>query len=182
MIHDGEHGSSQSGVAGRWADSAQPGDLLQIVGPTGGYSPDPDADWHLMVGDESAFPAIAAALERVSVGRPAIAVLVVDGPDHEIGFDCPGDLRSIWVHRQPGGDASDALVQAIAALEFPAGRVHAFVHGEAGETRAVRRHLLADRGLERSEHSISPYWRRSYTDERWREVKGAWLKEVEADV
>ncbi|MET0908972.1 MAG: siderophore-interacting protein, partial [Ilumatobacteraceae bacterium] len=182
VIHDadGDEGDADGhhpGYAGRWAKHAAPGDLLQIVGPSGGYFPDPDADWHLMVGDESAFPAIAASLERVPVGRTAIAVLVADGPDHEIAFACPGDLRVVWVHREPDRDASEALVGAIAGLEFPAGRVHAFVHGEAGETGAVRRHLLGERGLSRGDHSISPYWRRSFTDERWREVKSDWLAE-----
>lgn len=59
------------GIAGRWAQAAQPGNRLQILGPSGAYAPDPDADWHLMVGDESALPAIAASLEQVPVGRPA---------------------------------------------------------------------------------------------------------------
>lgn len=178
-VHDALHG----GFAGKWADGAEPGDLLQIDGPSGGYFPDPDADWHLMVGDESAFPAIAASLERVPAGRTSVAVLVADGPEHELRFDCPGDLTVVWVHRrQPECDSSDVLVAAIAELEFPDGRVHAFVHGEAGETRAVRRHLLGDRGLSRGDHSISPYWRRNYTDERWREVKRDWLAEVESDV
>ena len=61
------------GYAGRWASQASPGDRLQILGPSGGYAPDPDADWHLMVGDESALPAIAASLERVPAGRTVLA-------------------------------------------------------------------------------------------------------------
>src|SRR5687767_10472413 len=36
------------GFAGRWANHARVGDRLQIVGPSGGYSPSPTADWHLM--------------------------------------------------------------------------------------------------------------------------------------
>ena len=63
------------GVAGAWASSARPGDLLVLEGPSGGYHPDPEADWHLMVGDESALPAIAASLgddpRRGPCRRPA---------------------------------------------------------------------------------------------------------------
>jgi len=55
------------------------------------------------------------------------------------------------------------------------------VHGEAGEVRAVRRHLLADRGVQKGGASISPYWRRDFTDERWREAKAEWLAESERD-
>ena len=57
-----------------------------------------------------------------------------------------------------------------------------FVHGEASEVRAVRRHLLVERGIPREGTSISPYWRRNFTDEAWREVKADWLAEVARDV
>jgi len=72
------------GFAGRWANHAAVGDRLQMVGPTGGYSPSTTADWHLMVGDESALPAICASLEQVRPGIPTLVVVVVDGPDHEL--------------------------------------------------------------------------------------------------
>ena len=113
-----------------------------FTGPAGAYNPDPGADWHLMVGDESALPAIAASLEAVPPGVPVVVRLICDGPEYEIALATPGDLDLAWVHRP------DPLADAVAALELPAGRAHAFVHGEAGETRAVRRHLLADRGLD----------------------------------
>ena len=63
----------------------------------------------------------------------------------------------------------------------PGGTPDVFVHGEAAEVRAVRRHLLGDRGIRRAGTSISPYWRRTMTDEAWREVKAAWLAEQELD-
>jgi NADPH-dependent ferric siderophore reductase len=169
------------GVAGRWANHARPGDLLQFTGPSGGYSPHPDADWYLMVGDESALPAIGASLEQVPEGRPVLAALVVDDAEHELELATPGELSVQWVHRGQG-DSSDALVAAVAALEFPTGAVSAFVHGEAAETRAVRRHLLGERGVDRAALSVSPYWRRGQSDEAWREVKREWLAEVEQDV
>jgi NADPH-dependent ferric siderophore reductase len=168
------HGDS--GAAGPWAARAQAGDALVFTGPAGAYNPDRAADWHLMVGDESALPAIAASLEAVPSGAPVVARLVCDGPEHELALTSPGRLDLAWVHR-PG-----ELADAVAALEFPAGRVHAFVHGEAGETRAVRRHLLADRGLDAEQLSCSPYWRRGMTDEAWRAIKAAWNAEVALDV
>lgn len=170
------------GVGGRWAEHAEVGDLLQFVGPSGGYTPDPAADWHLMVGDESALPAIAASLEAVPAGRPAVAVLVVDGPDHEIPLDSPGELAVHWLHRNGQVDSTERLVQTIAALALPEGQVHGFIHGEASETRAVRKHLLLERDLPKERLSISPYWRRTYTDEGWREVKRDWLAEMAQDV
>jgi NADPH-dependent ferric siderophore reductase len=173
------HGDA--GVAGRWANNARVGDVLQFVGPSGGYAPDDSADWYLMVGDESAIPAIATALEQIRPAAPVLAVLIVDDVDGEMELDCDGDLQVHWVHRDttPG---EEAVVRAVARLHFPAGRPDVFVHGEAGEVRAVRRHLLAARGLTREGTSISPYWRREFTDEAWREVKRDWLAQVEQDV
>ena len=91
------HGDS--GVGGPWAASAAAGDVLVFEGPGGGYRPDPDADWHLLVGDESALPAIAASLEAVPAGSRAVVRLVCDGPEHEIPLSCPGELDLVWLHR-----------------------------------------------------------------------------------
>jgi len=67
-------------------------------------------------------------------------------------------------------------------LPWRAGRVHAFVHGEAGEVRKVRRHLLGERGMPRADLSVSGYWRRTMTDEAWRRVKREWNADVERDL
>jgi len=170
------------GFAGRWANNTRPGDRLQIVGPTGGYSPSPTADWHLMVGDESALPAIAASLERVRPGVPAVVLVVVDGPDHELPLDCPGDAKIEWIHRSSDPGNHGLLPAAVAAAELPTGTPDLFVHGEAGEVRAIRRHLLGERGFAREGASISPYWRRTFTDEAWREVKRDFLAEMRDEV
>jgi NADPH-dependent ferric siderophore reductase len=140
------HGDT--GVAGPWAAAAAPGDLLQLNGPGGAYAPDPAAAWHLMVGDASVIPAIAASLARVPAGVPVHALLEVEDPADEQPLTSPGDLRVQWV---PEGTVLDAL----GGLDFPAGPVHAFVHGEASTVRAVRRHLLVERGVPRDALSAS---------------------------
>jgi NADPH-dependent ferric siderophore reductase len=165
------------GVAGPWAASARPGDLVQLRGPGGAYAPDPEADWHLMAGDASVIPAISASLRRVPVGRPVHALIQVHGPEEEVGLSSPGDLRLRWLH----GDGDEALSEALAALEFPPGRVHVFLHGEATSVRLARRHLVVERGLAPEALSASGYWKRSRTDEGWREDKAEWNRLVEAD-
>ena len=170
------------GYAGPWAQRARPGDRLQLSGPAGGYRPDPDADWHLLVGDESALPAIAASLEVVPPGARCVVRLVVDDARHELPLESPGHLDVAWLHRAATADPDQLLPRAVAALRWLPGRVDVFVHGEAGEVRAVRRHLVAERGVDRDTASISPYWRRHHTDERWRETKRQWLAEQAADV
>jgi NADPH-dependent ferric siderophore reductase len=170
------------GVAGAWAGAARPGDVLVLEGPSGGYRPDPAADWHLMVGDESALPAIAASLEALPRDARAVVRLVCDGPDHEITLESPAALDLEWRHRTGSADDAGLLPAAVEELTFPVGQVHAFVHGEAEEIRGVRRHLLQDRGLPRSAMSCSPYWRRTMADEAWRQVKRDFVAAMEADV
>jgi NADPH-dependent ferric siderophore reductase len=178
-----QHGDT--GIAGPWAAAAQPGDVLFLLGPGGAYAPDPEADWHLLVGDASVLPAIAASLTRIPAGTPVHVIAEVHDATEEQELASPGDLRVTWLHR---GDAEalhpddEPLVAAVRALDFPAGRVHAFVHGEAVAVRALRRHLLAERGVPRGDLSISGYWKRTLDEDGWQSSKAAWNAEVEADV
>lgn len=170
------------GVAGAWAVHAEPGDVLVLEGPGGGFRPDVEADWFLLVGDESALPAIAASLEVVPAGTLTVVRVLCDGPDHQTELDCPGNLDLAWVHRV--GDARDEelLTESVKDIAFPRGRVQAFILGEATEIRAIRRHLLVDRGLSRQDMSCSPYWRRDMADEAWRAVKRDFVQAMDADV
>ncbi len=173
------HGDA--GYAGRWAQRARLGDTLQMVGPSGGYRPDPDADWYLLVGDESALPAIAASLDVVPDASHCAVLVVVDGPDCEIELTSPGTLDVRWLHRRTAAEPDTLLADAAASLPWRPGTVDVFVHGEASEVRAVRRYLLEHRGVDRERASISPYWRRDHTDEAWRATKREWLAEQDAD-
>ena len=174
FVHHGD-----VGLAGPWAAGARPGDRLLLLGPGGAYAPDPTADWHLLVGDESALPAIGAALERVPAGVPVHAIIEVDGPADELELTSPGRLDLRWCHRDAG--RSGQLVDVLAALPFPAGRVHAFVHGEAGAVKALRRYLRVDRGLGMDRLSISGYWRLGVDDEGWRASKREWNAAIEQE-
>jgi NADPH-dependent ferric siderophore reductase len=170
------------GVAGRWASAAAPGDVLAFDGPSGGYRPDESADWHLLLGDESALPAIAASVEALPAGALAVVRLVCDGPEHEVPLAGAAAVDVEWLHRAGVPEDSELLVAAVRDIAFPRGTVHAFVHGEAEEIRSVRRHLLQERGLTRAQMSCSPYWRRTMTDEAWRQVKRDFVAAMEAEV
>jgi NADPH-dependent ferric siderophore reductase len=132
-----------------------------------------------MIGDESALPAIAASLERVRPGVPVEVFIVVDGPADELVLESPGDVTTTWVHREAAPGDAGALLRAVSSAALPGGEVDVFVHGEATEVRAVRRHLLTERGL--GGPSISPYWRRDLDDEAWREIKSSFLDEMRRD-
>jgi NADPH-dependent ferric siderophore reductase len=171
------------GIAGPWAARAKPGDTLEIMGPGGGYTPSPDADWHLLVGDDAVIPAIAVSLSRVPQEIPVVAVIEVDGPEHRQPLDSPGDLEVVWVHRSAGaGEDPSLLVDAVSALSLPDGHGHAFVHGEATTVRLIRRHLVLDRGLDADSLSATGYWKLRRTDEEWRAEKREWIAQAQADL
>jgi NADPH-dependent ferric siderophore reductase len=176
FVHHGDEG-----LAGPWAAQAQPGDPVLFLGPGGAYAPDPTADWHLLIGDESALPAIGAALERLPADAKARVLVEVSGPEEEQKFAATDELRVTWVHR---GDRpiGDALVAAVRELDFPTGTVHAFVHGEANFVRDLRRFLRIERNVPRESLSISGYWRRGADEEGWQSTKAEFNRDVTDEV
>ena len=166
FVHHGD-----AGLAGPWAAGAVAGDRLRLLGPGGAYAPRPQADWHLLVGDESALPAIGAACERVPAGVPVVAVLEVADDTERQPLVGPGRLQAHWLYRTDG--STERVLTRLRSLRLPTGRVHAFVHGEAGMVRAVRRYLLEERGVPRDALSGSGYWRLGRDEAGWRADKAA---------
>ncbi len=166
------------GVAGPWAAGTQPGDEVLLVGPGGGWSPDPSAASYLFAGDASALPAIAVALERLRPDAVGHAVIEVHGPEDEIALTAPAGVQVHWVHHGFGVPGL-ALVDAVVGLPPLPSPVSAFVHGEAGAVRELRRHVRVDRGVTRDQLSVSGYWRLGADDEGWRATKRDWLTTIE---
>ncbi|HEV7628845.1 MAG TPA: siderophore-interacting protein [Streptomyces sp.] len=168
------------GLAGPWAQNAEPGQQVRFLGPGGAYSPSPEADWHLLVGDESALPAIATALESLPADASVRALIEVEGPQEELKLSAPGTADVAWLHRGTAR-VGTRLVEAVRAMEFPPGEVHAFVHGEAGFVKELRRHLRLERGVAREQLSISGYWRLGHDEDGWQSSKKEWNAQVEAE-
>ncbi|MEU9311126.1 siderophore-interacting protein [Streptomyces sp. NPDC048256] len=166
------------GLAGPWAARVQPGETVRFMGPGGAYAPDTTADWHLLAGDESALPAIATALESLPAGSVAHAFIEVSGPEEEQKVD--SDVEIVWLHR---GDrpVGERLVEAVRALEFPEGRLHAFVHGEAACVKELRKLLRVELQIPREDLSISGYWRLGHNEDGWQASKRDWNARVEAE-
>lgn len=168
------------GLAGPWAAAARPGDEIRFLGPGGAYVPDPAAGWHLLVGDESALPAVAASLERMPEGALVHAFVEVADAEEEQKLELPAGVEVTWLHRA-GRPVGEALVEAVRSLDFPAGDVQAFVHGEAGFVKELRRHLRLEREVARERLSISGYWRRGHDEDGWQASKREWNQQVEAE-
>lgn len=166
------------GLAGPWARRVEPGATVRFLGPGGAYAPDADADWHLLAGDESALPAIAAALEAMPSGARVHAFVEVSGPEEEQKIDT--EVPVVWLHRG-GRPVGEPLVEAVRALDFPAGKMHAFVHGEAGFVKDLRRLLRVELETPREQLSVSGYWRLGHNEDGWQASKREWNAQVEAE-
>jgi NADPH-dependent ferric siderophore reductase len=154
------------GLAGPWAAAAKPGDSLIFTGPGGGYSPSPDADWYLFAGDDAAIPAITACVEALSPEARGHVYLEVDNEADALAISAPQGVKIHWLLRKgtPAG-SSDLLLEALRGTEWLPGRVDVFAHGERGYMKGLREIFFVQRGLERSQVSLSGYWAQGRVEE-----------------
>ena len=170
------------GVAGPWAAGAQPGDTVVARGLGGAYRPDPSADWHLIAGDESALPAVAAPLEALPEDATGHAFVEVADAASQIPLKAPAGVPVTWVHRSSAADSRPgaALVESVRAAEWLPGEPHVFIHGEAQAVmHGLRGYVRKERGIPAARASISGYWRLGRTEEGFRTWKRE-LAEAEA--
>ena len=142
-----------TGPAARWAAQAQPGQRATIAGPRGSFVIAPDHDWHLLVGDETALPAIARRLEELPADTRAIVVLQVADPADRRVLPSAADVELHWV------DDAEALIDAVRALPLPAGEGYAWCAGEAAAMSALRRVLVDEKGHPRDAIRAAAYWK-----------------------
>ncbi|MFE2230089.1 siderophore-interacting protein [Streptomyces kronopolitis] len=173
-LHGAEPGASTSagGPASRWAARARPGDRLTVLAPAvednGGvdFRPPAGTDWILLTGDTTALPAIAGILSWLSPGTRAKVWIEIAHEDDRQQLPSFADTDITWLVRDgaaaaPGGPVLDAL----RAADLPAGTPYAWVAGESGTVKAVRRHLVRERGIDRRAVTFTGYWRRGATEE-----------------
>jgi NADPH-dependent ferric siderophore reductase len=150
-----------AGPATTWALQALPGHHLGVGGPKGSSIVTTDFDWHLLIGDDTALPAIGRRLAELPAGARAVVVVEVDSPADVLPLPGAAQAEVHWVYRhgRPPGDAG-ALLARIAALAFPAGDFHAWVACESSVAKALRNHLVGERGAQPKWTKAAGYWRR----------------------
>jgi NADPH-dependent ferric siderophore reductase len=148
------------GPAASWAAQATPGQIVGIGGPRGSFLAREGADCLLLVGDETALPAIARRLEELSPGVPAVVILEVEDEADELKLPSAGSTRITWVHRRgtAPGQAS-LLADVLANTVLPPGDVDVWMAGEISVMRQLRTQLLERRGMRRETLRAAGYWR-----------------------
>jgi NADPH-dependent ferric siderophore reductase len=140
------------GPGAHWGATAAPGDEVEFQGPRGKLELRP-APEHVLVGDESALPAIAAICEALPESERARAVIEVQDEADEL----PVAGETTWVHRAdapPGG--AELLTEALGAVEIPA-HAHAYLMGETRAMVALRA-VLESRGVAHDAIFVKGYW------------------------
>ncbi|UNO42835.1 siderophore-interacting protein [Streptomyces sp. MST-110588] len=168
----GPAATDTGGPAARWAARAEPGDRVTVLAPVaadnGGvdFRPPPGTDWILITGDETALPAVAGILEWLPPGTRAKVWIEVPHADDRQELPTLADADITWIVREEvPGDHRQPLLDAVRAAELPEGAPYAWIAGEAGTVKALRRHLVREREFERRAVKFTGYWRRGASEE-----------------
>jgi NADPH-dependent ferric siderophore reductase len=146
------------GAATDWARRAKVGMEAVIAGPRGSMIIPPDYDWHLLVGDLSALPAITRRLKELPAGTRAIAVVEIAHMGDLRQFDSVAQVDIKWVSN------GNELLSAVRALELPAGEGYAWGGGEAVVMKQLREVLLNEKQHPKEAMRISAYWKHGASD------------------
>jgi NADPH-dependent ferric siderophore reductase len=143
-----------AGAAAEWAGRAEAGMPCALSGPGRGSAPALDTDDYLLLGDETAVPAI----EQVLATLPATAQVrvVVEVADDDGHVALPGRVE--W-RRQPASDAPGSTLVDAAHEADVTGATRVWAAGEAAAMQRIRRHLFEDRGVARTRTTIRGYWK-----------------------
>lgn len=144
------------GGAAEWARNATIGQRAIIGGPRGSMILPLAMDWHLLIGDDSALPAVTRRLEELPAGARVVAVLLVNAANRRT-LVTRADARVHWV------DSDDALLQVLKELPLQPGAGLAWGGGEAALMARVRQ-VLVDTGMPRQAAKVSAYWKRGVAD------------------
>lgn len=151
-LHDG-------GIATTWARQAKTDDILKIGGPKGSTIISHHFDWWLLVGDETAIPAISRRLEEMTESTKVMCVLSVRDATHELSFQTFANTRIFWTHRH-NLSASDPtpLIHKLSMLDLSSQNGFAWIAAEAKVARGVREFLREKHEFPLNKMKTSGYW------------------------
>lgn len=155
VVHEGDNVPGAT-----WALNARPGDRAGLIGPGGGGVP--TARKLILVGDETALPAIA----RIAAAMPANAelrvILEVADRLEEQPLTSDAAMNITWLHRDgaPAGTtgALERIVRNIVPTCDP--ETYVWVACEQTEARAIRSFMKGERAKEQASFSVAGYWQR----------------------
>lgn len=154
VIHD-------DGPATTWAANAKVDSVLGVGGPRGSAIISMDGiGLHLLIGDETALPAIARRLEELPATTSAMVVVEVQ-PGFEMKLSSRANLQVVWVPRtDPNALTGEHLLGKLDELPFMKEGCFAWAATETQAVRAIRRYLIEGRGFDKRWVKAAGYWQR----------------------
>jgi NADPH-dependent ferric siderophore reductase len=154
-----------AGPATAWALAAQVGDRLEIGGPRGSIVVADDFDWYLLIGDETALPAIGRRIEGLRPGIPVTSAVVIENDAERQAFETRSAWTPLWISRA-GASHDDAALLRLALSDYvlPEGDGYVWIAAEAGVARALRSHVVDTLGHPKAWLKASGYWTRGEAD------------------
>lgn len=158
------HGDLDSmGPAGKFALEAKPGDRLGFLDQGSAFTPDHPHDWTLLIGDETALPAIAGICRELPGSTEGVAIIEIPSAEDKQEFVAPAGMDIRWIARDESSQAhekpGELALKALAEAKLPDGEVHAHTIGESALATGARRHLISERGVPKRNVDFVGYWR-----------------------
>lgn len=149
------------GPASTWAERAAPGQVLGIGGPRGSFVVRMGFDWHVLIGDETALPAISRRIEELPASAQVIALIEVPEADNEIALDTRARASVRWLHRNGvAAGYSTLLLEAARELKLPEGEGYVWVAAESATAKALREIMVGQHGVDKRRIRAASYWKR----------------------
>ncbi|AYD03173.1 FAD-binding protein [Neorhizobium sp. NCHU2750] len=153
----------EAGPATKWALEAKIGSTITIAGPRGSAVISGVSNW-VLVGDETALPAMGRRIEEAKAGDRITAIGVVTDKGEEQEFASTASLRMNWVHRPASAITDPApIIAALDGIELTAD-TFVWVAAEASVARAIKTYLTATRNHPLPWIKAAGYWTRGMAD------------------
>ena len=149
----------QSGPGTSWALNARSGDTLEIGGPRKSDIVANDFDWYLLIGDETALPAIGRRVEKLCANVSVITLVVVEQLAERQTFATSAAWTPLWIPRD-GQHLSDEdlLHLALSELQIPIGDGYIWIAAEAAVARSLRNYVSDILRHPKAWTKTSGYW------------------------
>ncbi|ROO62732.1 NADPH-dependent ferric siderophore reductase [Micromonospora sp. Llam0] len=143
-----------------WARTAEPGTPAGIFDIGTMYRLPEQVHRQLLIGDESALPAVLSILDGTPPTLATEVYLEVPTRADIRAVETPAGVRVHWFSRDDADLRPGALlVAALRDAALPSDRCYTWVAGESWLATTVRRHLVNDRGVAKRDISFFGYWR-----------------------
>ncbi len=149
-----------AGPAMRWAASARVGDTLEIGGPKGSAIAPDDFDWYLLIGDETALPAIGRRLEELGTDVPVTTIVVTEAGGTQ-QFQSKASWTPRWIARNASSTMRRCCVRRLPMTHCREGEGFVWIAAEASVARSLRTHIVDHLRHPRQWTKAAGYWKRS---------------------